>query len=218
MESFNQKIIEFIYKNSPLLLFPVCLLYWYLRYFSSMTENVKTVIFIGFILFLFLIYFLIRRNLLKVYAGTVRVYLPENDSPKSISKFIFYFIIAMLVVYGYYFAMRQVSKDYMVLVVLLHIPFGIWALIYELNTWFGESGNNANYFKRIILTRTQLIVYRTKNRINKFSLCELVFEKYGQNELLLKNTSNNESILVDITSLLDSDKQELMESLSKHVN
>ena len=111
--------------------------------------------------------------------------------------------------------MEQIPRSHQGIAVILYMLFSFGFLFFVIIYSIAKPKRTSNFIVKIILTKTQLIVYYTHQRIAKFNLNQLEFDWQNTNELLLSNTSNSEGILVDISGMLDEDKKELADSLNK---
>lgn len=126
--------------------------------------------------------FLFRRFIGRVYDEVVVAYKPTKIYHNYFKKQVLLFLFAILVIVGYFHFMKMLPRGYEGLGILIHvllfIGFPIIVLIYALPKLYSANKAKAglNFFIKIILTKSQLIVYYTHQRIAKYNLNQLEFD------------------------------------------
>jgi len=178
----NQKIVEFLYKNSWGTSFLSLGIFFYFSFFHQVLSEFRSELFLIYFFLIYLMTFLFRRFIGRVYDEVVVAYKPTKIYHNYFKKQVLLFLFAILVIVGYFHFMKMLPRGYEGLGILIHvllfIGFPIIVLIYALPKLYSANKAKAglNFFIKIILTKSQLIVYYTHQRIAKYNLNQLEFD------------------------------------------
>lgn len=152
----------------------------------------------------------------KGYIDIVKVYKPLKES--SVPAIVLIIVGGLLFSLMYYLHhYTSFPKEYPILMIIMMLFLVLGLPIIAMIIGLSRVEQDVNHFVRIILTKSQLIAYSTKGRINRFDLKNIYFEFQNGNELFLKKTllSRDNNVLLNISRMSFAEKNELRDYLTK---